>query len=339
MSATRGRHPKVVICDDILSDFNNALSSVELMKIERVFRQAIMSLPSNPDDPLIVIGTPQSYDDLLYSLANTEGWLWVAYPAIADDINKIVLWPEKFSYDRLKKIEKQLTKSVFQVEFLLLPARVGDQFFSRDDVLAVIDPKLKKWPLEYEFDKGGMATYGGFDVGKQVHPSHVVIFLELENGTLVQIYEEFLDHMRYNTQVHRLNEIARVFGLSRGYFDSTYNVLEDRGLSTAWRGRKFTRQLKGDMATLFEKRMAASPDEKGIILLNDVRQIKQITMVDKQLKAATTVDGHGDAFWSCGLAIKAADDGPGIINIGSPMTITNKLYGPSQMWTRQLGAR
>ena len=108
------------------------------------------------------------------------------------------------------------------------------------------------------------------------------------------------------------------------------------GLSTSWRGKVFTRNLKADMATLLEKRVFATADEAGIILLNDPRQLKQITVVDKALQAATTVEGHGDAFWSIGLAVKAADDGPGIVDI-STKAPEGKMNEPRQTWLRQLG--
>ena len=163
----------------------------------------------------------------------------------------------------------------------------------------------------------------------------MVIFLELPSGTLVQIYEQFMDHMRYPAQVELLNRLARIFHLSRGYYDSTYNVLDDRGLDPAWKGKTFTRKLKADIATLFERRVLAGSTEPGVILVNDPRQINQITIVDRELKAATTVEGHGDAFWSNGLGIKAAEDGPGIVAMGAGEGVP-QLSGPSQTWARQM---
>lgn len=337
MSATRGRHPQVTICDDILSDFSNPLASLELQKINRIFRQAIMSLPANPDDPLLLVGTPQSYEDILYSLSNSPDWLWLRYPAIMDEKEELVQWPEKFTFQRLKRIQRGLGQTAFEVEFQLTPIHVADQFFTRDEILSVTDHRMPAWDLDEEFIKSDLATYGGFDVGKEVHPSHVTIFLELPNGTLVQIYEKFLDHMRYPEQVATLNKLARVFKLSRGYYDATFNVMEDRGLDRVWRGKPFNRKFKADMATLFEKRVFAEGEEAGIILLNDVRQINQITVVDKQLKAATSVEGHGDAFWSIGLAVRAAEDGPSIIEIGAPTPYKGSTFQPGQSWARQLG--
>ena len=342
LSATRGRHPRVTICDDILSDFSNPLTSMDLHKIGRVFRQAIMSLPANPDDPLVLVGTPQSYEDILYTLSTSEDWMWLTYPAIMDEKNKIVQWPEKFTFERLKKVQRNVGPTAFEVEYQLTPIKVTDQFFTREEILSVTDEMLEMWDLRSEFEKHDLAIYGGFDVGKRVHPSHVSIFLELPSGTLVQIYERFLDQYKYNIQVKILNRIAKVFRLSRGYYDASFNALDDRGLDPVWRGKAFNRKLKADMAVLFEKKVFANiGEEPGIVLLNDPRQLRQITLVDKQLTAAQTVEGHGDAFWSIGLAIKAAEDGPSIIGIGSatPSYLHTRRSMPGRNWVQQLGAR
>ena len=343
LGATRGRHPRFTICDDILSDFANPLSTQEISKITRVFRQSIMSLPPNPTDPLIVVGTPQSHEDILHLLEELDDWLWLSYPAIVDEKNQGVQWPEKFSFARLKGIQRSIGRTAFEVEYQLTPVQVGDQFFTREDILGVIDAQLMAWPLDKIFDKTDLGTYGGFDVGRHVHPSHVSVLLQMPSGTLVQLVSMYLDQMRYPVQVRTLNTIAETFHLSRGYFDSTFNALEDRGLKPVWRGRTFNRKLKGDMATLFEKHVLAEAEDPGIILLNDLRQMRQVVAVDKALKAANTVDGHGDAFWSNGLAIKAADDGPGIIDISQTEVTTGVGLGlqarAERTWIRQLGGR
>ena len=335
-AATRGRHPKVTICDDILSDFTNPLSSADLALIGKIFRQSIMSLPANPTDPLIVVGTPQSFDDALYQLSNAEGWMWLMYPAIVDENLRMVQWPEKFTYERLGKLRRQLGDSAFEVEFQLSPLSLADQFFSKAEVLSVTDPQLGMWPDWKPFPKEDLSVYAGVDIGYAVHPSHISVFVELPNGTLVQVYQRFLDGMKYPDQVELLNKIAKTFKITRGYYDATTNTMEDRDLSPVWRGRRFTKQYKGNLATLFAKRVFASEDEPGIILLNDSRQLEQITIVDKKLDAQSTVNGHGDSFWSNSLAIKAADDGPGIIDMGTNFNMLQRSYGPHQTWARQL---
>ncbi len=319
MSATRGRHPKFTICDDILSDFSNPLSSTELQLINRIFRQVIMSLPADEKDILCLIGTPQSYDDILYQLATSEEWLWLIYPAVTDWIEETTQWPEKFDFDRLMRIRSQIKPTAFEVEYQLTPITVTDQFLTREDVLMSVDSELEPWPLEEAFPNADrLGIYGGLDVGKLVHPSHVVLFLELPDGTLIMLYQFFMDHLNYPKQVKLLNFIANRFNLSKGYFDQTNNVLDDRGLDSRWQGKAFNRKLKGDLATGLEKRLLAEEDQPGMVLLNVPRMIDQMLVVRKDLSAPATVDGHGDSFWSVALAVRAADDGPSFLDIGSP---------------------
>ena len=337
MSATRGRHPAVVICDDILSDFTNPIGSQEMRQIERVFRQAIMSLPSNPSDPLIVVGTPQSYDDVLYSIGRDPDWVWLIYPAVKSYKSKEVQWSEKYSFERLMRIRRRISKTPFEIEYQLAPVRIADQFFTMEELSDRVDLELVAWDLEDEFPNSmALGTYGGMDVGKQVHPSHVTIFLEMPDGTMLQLYHTFMDGQKYPDQVKALNRISDVFKLTRGYYDATFNVLEDRGLSRRWTGKVFNKKLKGNMAVLLEKRVFAQSDEPGIVLLDDQRMLRQIATVDKGLQAVTTAEGHGDSFWSTALAVLACEDGPGIVEIGSP-SIRPAITQPGQTWIGQLG--
>ncbi|MEE9124831.1 MAG: hypothetical protein V3U14_10130, partial [candidate division NC10 bacterium] len=46
------------------------------------------------------------------------------------------------------------------------------------------------------------------------------------------------------------------------------------------------------------------------------RQVNSILGVNRELKARTSQGDHGDAFWSNALAVKAAEDGPGMVVLG-----------------------
>jgi len=181
MSATRGRHPRAVICDDILSDFTNPLESTELKMIHRIFTHVIMSLPPNEDDPLIVVGTPQSYDDTLYWLANNRDFNWLIYPAIKNFEDQTTQWPEKYSFERLMRLRSSATgggPTAFEVEYQLAPVMLTEQFLTRDELSLVVDAELDGWKLGGLFpNREKLAIYGGVDIGKEVHPSHVCVFL------------------------------------------------------------------------------------------------------------------------------------------------------------------
>lgn len=159
--------------------------------------------------------------------------------------------------------------------------------------------------------------YIGVDVGKSVHPSHLSVFIQGPDGTLVMIYHEFMDHLNYGAQTKHINRVIKHFDVTKGYYDKTRAELEDRGLSKRLRGVSFTKSKKANMALLFERRIDASEDEPGIVLLPDGRMLRQISAVTKDLKSVETSEGHGDVFWSIALAVWAAADGPAMGDLGN----------------------
>ncbi len=44
------------------------------------------------------------------------------------------------------------------------------------------------------------------------------------------------------------------------------------------------------------------------------------------MQSVETSEGHGDAFWSIALAVKAAEDGPAIVDLGD----INELLGTAR---------
>lgn len=342
LSATRGRHPKIVICDDILSDFANPIESVEIDRINQVFEHVVMSLPP-PDGMLGVVGTPQSPYDILHKLQENDLFWCAEFPAVTDYETKKTVWPGMYDYKRLMKLKREMGANAFEVEYQLHPRESVDQFLKTEAIEACLSETAQRFvPTEDEkFDNPDkLNVWGGMDVGKEVHPSHVSFFVEVppekgqEMGWLVQIHEQWLDHMNYNEQVALLNVLIAYYDPIRFYFDNTRSELEDRGLTKRATGFKFKKGVKASMATLLEKRInntfyhhsgegddpAAGP---GVVMYGpeDTRQVRSLKQVKKDLTASETEDGHGDSFWSNALAVYACESGPRITNLGSAQDI------------------
>jgi len=172
------------------------------------------------------------------------------------------------------------------------------------------------------------------DVGKAVHPSHVVFFIESPDGWLLQAYEKWLDGADYNEQVRIINRLIEYFNPVRFYFDSTRSELEDRNLSKRAQGINFRKNIKASMATLLESRVNNSysisvlgqDTGPGIIFFEpkDSRQIRSMLQVNKELDASESRDGHGDGFWSNALAVYARDQGPRMTNLGNVQEIFSR---------------
>lgn len=312
LTAQRGRHPRFVVCDDILKDFSSPMDSPEMKHIDIIFRQVIGSMP-DLDDSLLVVGTPQSYEDTLFQLKKNDEYFWGRFPAELALGGKMALWPEKYDYARLQRVRRTVKEQAYQVEYLLVPYLATAAYIPQEAWELCVDPDLRPYSLTAAFhNPHHFPVYFGMDVGKEVHPSHISVAIQGPDRTLVQIYEKFIEHTPYNEQTTLVNKLFSHFGIDRGYYDATRAELVDRGLTKRLKGVKITKQLKGRVALILNKRVYAGTDEPGLVLLPNPKQIRSLVAVDKELQATETDNGHGDAFWSNGLMCAAADDGPGV---------------------------
>ena len=319
LAAARGKHPKFVVVDDPLSDFANPAETSELEHIDRVFRQVVLSLPRR-GDPLIVIGTPQAEDDLLHKLADNDSFIWQRHPAIRDERTREVLWPEVFSYEVLQQKQREIGETAFLVEYMLVPLRSLDGYFNREEIEACVYSELENWPLDEPFPADECeGVYAGIDIGREAHPTHISVLAQYE-GWLVQVHERFLDGVDYNTQVRIINRLVEHYKINRVYYDATRGEMADRGLSRVVHGVKFNKGNKVAMALDLERYVRGNPDlgEPRLMLVGPTtsRQVQSILGVNRELKARTSRGDHGDAFWSNALAVKAAEDGPGMVVLG-----------------------
>lgn len=313
----RGRHPNWLVCDDILTDFKNNMETTQISAINTVFRSSLSSLP-NKNEPLLVIGTPQSYDDTLYMLSKNTNYVWGRFPA--EDASKgeeYTLWPEKFNKERLKWQKKDVGPNAYEVEYLLVPALAVNSFLPQAAVEACVDPEMPMCDLNVPFvNPNNWSVYGGMDIGKEVHPTHISVGIVAPTGDIIQVYQKFLDGMDYRQQAKVVTQIVNHFGIKRFYFDATRGEFEDRVMSKKVLGKKFNKRLKQALALSMESRIFAEGEEPRIVLLDDQRQVRQMVAVDKELQSIETPEGHGDAFWSNALMIRAAEDGPVVTFLG-----------------------
>lgn len=304
LSFKRGRHPDIVICDDILADPSQELNFTVIDKIKRIFDDDISNLPKQ-GGKLILIGTAQTQSDLFFQIkqrAEQErtDFVFKEYKAIIDDANKKVLWPEIFSYEVLDLKRKENEKS-FNKEYMCSPVWSEDSFFTREQIIERINSDLKnKMPLDKV--KWNIVT-AGWDIGKHQHPSHFAVFIKKED-TYEMIWQEFFDGMDYITQLEKVNKYIEMLRIDSIYFDATRGELEgfyEQGLmdKSIFNPVTFKTKTKSAMASNFEGLVI----HKRVELINNERMISQILSVMNNLDAIATVDGHGDAFWSIALAL------------------------------------
>ena len=303
-SFKRGMHVNgALVADDVLRDPENPLNMGQITKVEDHFMTESMFIPLK-EAPVIVVGTPMMPGDLLAKLQDDARFKSRVLPALDPVPGRRVLAPEIMSEEYLLAQQKARPKS-FASEFMLVPHFATVSYFNEEDISKCEDGNLRSAPATKEFSdwESGDQMFGGFDVGKKRHPSHLVIFRK-RGDKIEQVHQSFLEGWNYSDQIEYLNETADNFNLTSGYIDNTRGELEDRGLDTRWRPMTFTRKSKNTMAGVLENFV-----HSGILsIIKDERQKQQILSVSNDLKAPNTPMGHGDAFFSIAMALQAVHD-------------------------------
>jgi len=307
LSAKRGGHPDGVITDDILRDPDNPMNISQILKINEIFTQQILSMPKEGGLGLKNIGTMQDENDTFHLLEGMKQFSCHRYPAEVDSVKQVSLWPQMFSWNRLKEIEnEEIGKKAYQKEYLCVPIRSAEGFFNKDEIDAVIYERLKN-RIHFEPIKLREYTYGGLDIGKKRHPSHLSIYGKTRKGKLIQILSIWFDHMDYKDQIGNCRLAIDAFKIQKLIYDDTraeFEGFKEVGtLPPQMEGISFTDKIKHKIAVSFEKKV----NSKDIMLINDQRQKRQILNCDNDLKSMETPEGHGDSFWSNALAIYASE--------------------------------
>ena len=91
-------------------------------------------------------------------------------------------------------------------EYMCSPVSSEEAFFRREEIMRVVNHEIGnlRWTDKVNGDN---IVYGGWDIGKKRHPSHIAVFKEQSDGTLTQIHSKFMDGWNYTDQVNYVNRI------------------------------------------------------------------------------------------------------------------------------------
>lgn len=298
----RGQHPDGIICDDILKDPENRLNLGQIEKINRIFLEEVESMPK---EELHLFGTPQDDRDIFHILGQSGAYDYRVYPAIKDWDNRVTLWPEKWDWDSLMEKRQILGERAFNKEFLCRPVRGEESYLKARDYDSLVDESLVNYRLDdwVEIDD---YCYCGWDLGKKRHPAHFVVFkYDRDREGLVQVHSKWFDGVDYKDQIDYIRMAIEKFGIVGGRFDNTRGELEiemEKGeLPLELEPMVLSGKAKWEVAGLVNNFV----ERRKVWFLRDDRQRESILSVDNDLNAPETEFGHGDAFWSVGLALKA----------------------------------
>ena len=297
-SFARGIHCELLILDDIFKDALNKTSPTEVHNVNHRVRASLFSMVKDTGR-IIVVGTPQTHQDFFFDKELEDSFTVTIKPAILSDKKQIVLWKEWMDYDALMEKKKILKPRLFNQEYMARPVYAENSFIKPEALNAVIDPNLK--PVHSY--RGQANVVGGWDLGKKSHPAHIAIFKE-EQGHYTQLTSRWLEGWDYTKQLELVELLIQQYSVDVINYDATRGELD----SMAEQGR-LPSQLK-PVSFTFKKKSAMATDLEAVIvdgrisLLDDARQTSQILAVDGDFQAVESPEGHGDSFWSCGMAVK-----------------------------------
>ncbi len=125
-SARRGRHPHLIILDDILTE----TTTITMDQVKHVFNYVIMNMLKAKNKKLIIVGTPFDYDDIYADLSENPSFTFRKFPAIDEDGN--LLWEEQWTYEALMERKSSIGDLAFTREILLEPVSSSISYFKEE---------------------------------------------------------------------------------------------------------------------------------------------------------------------------------------------------------------
>lgn len=303
LSFKRGIHADRIYIDDPLKDPENKLAPTLIHRINRIIKTEVYPMV-NKGGQCRIVGTPQTYDDFFFDEELRKKFATHIRDCMKDESNRIALWPEWHDFDELEQIRDVIGEKTFNQEYRAKPAYTEDSYISRKNLLAVVDVDLVN-QREYS---GEHDVVAGYDIGKHAHPAHLAVFERWKNKDTGryhyrQLLSQWFDKWGYEAQVDHLVEIIDLFNVGILRYDNTrgeFEGFDEQG--------KLPRQMKPVMFNLKSKNAMAIGFETivtgdRVTLINDKRQLDQVLAVTSDMQAFESSEGHGDSFWSIGMAL------------------------------------
>ena len=334
-----GQHVDRIVLDDILRDDNKLTD----LQIEDYVDMKLDPMLLNRDGQLIMVGTPKRSTDFFTTILNRISeekdcpWKLFKFPAILDYEKKILLAPDRFTWDAIMNKRLSMGPLKFAREYQL-------DFFSRDkslfseDVIKAAKDKGKEFSLLKKFENLGpqWMLVGGIDVARSGAASAdytVVILLAYNSITqerrLVYLWRE---------KGIKLSEQARIISEISEKFDHPMFLVEKNNIGQEMIDRlvddynvnveSFTTTFKSKeeivrfLVTAFEygKIILPTADHLSRKIIEELEFELQKFSVVKTPRGDETfrgLGGHDDQVMALAIANKATQ------TFGTPFAVTN----------------
>lgn len=214
------KRPNLVIGDDLEGD-----EQVESkMRRDKFFKWLMKALlPCGSDDCLFrIVGTVLHFDSALERIMKDSTWTTRRYTAHKsfNDFSEI-LWPEKFSEQRLRDIREKYTvqgeADGYSCEYLNNPIAEGDAYFRREDMIEMTNETREA----IRSGKLALVYYAGWD--------HAVSKEQRSDYTVGSVWGVGSDHRKYKVDCRRgrwdaKEIIDEMFAVQQAYMPACHFV-------------------------------------------------------------------------------------------------------------------
>jgi len=297
----RGIHCDRLYVDDPLTDPVNKTSPTAIYKVNRAFKEQLLSM-GKKEWKMRIVGTPQTHEDFFFDESIQERFNTTVSKAILNDQKRKVLWPEYHSYAEMSKMRRTLGLRVFDQEYQCIPAYETDTYLTIQELAMSVDDKLEN--LRYY--EGDDLVIAGLDIGLKVHPSHFCIFRhDKVKDKFIQIHSKWFDNWKYIDQLEYCLKAIVDFKINTLYYDGTggeFRIFKEEKRLPPQMQEVIVGSFR--VKNSFASNLGAHIAARRVKLLQDERQIKQMLAVQNDLNVIQSKDGHGDSFWSIAYALQ-----------------------------------
>lgn len=236
-SVKRGRHPDLIILDDI---YNEKSSNTTPLQIKFNFYNVISPMPPPNKGKLIIVGTPISSDDLYSELKENARYVYREYPGMNDEGE--VFWKEYWTKEDLLALKAEIGDYAFEREIMLRPVSSEMSYFKYKYINEAMrvrsklgdsapDSRFTVIGVDFAFSEAHRADFTVITVVSLVGSSARIVDVWRAKGVDDLIISDILDDMtrRYKADVIVAEDTGQQIAIVRvlqrkGHFIKTINT-------------------------------------------------------------------------------------------------------------------
>lgn len=219
----RGRHPKYIVCDDVLND-EDMFSEATRRKNIDYYQGAITNMVS-PDGQIVCVGTPYHMADLWGWLKKNPRYVFKSYPGIVKrNGEEQALFPWRWTLKQLQDKRIEIGTVAFTREILCRPISDDMSVFPSFLFPPLFDDKLTLRPSLATIRARGLTTFMGVDIARSanVGADYFVIFVigadSDENHYIIDIKR--WKGLAFRRQLEEIERWARTYDCALVFIES-----------------------------------------------------------------------------------------------------------------------